>query len=83
MNRLYRLLQERACLFRTESSPPGASRTVRTEVTVNISETTVFMGGMSSEAFDACPLCGHQLAPAQAAGEIARLEGEPAPPPPT
>ena len=40
-------------------------------------ETTVLVGGVTSGAFDTCPLCGQELAPALAAQGRARLEGRP------
>ena len=74
MHRLFQSLRERASFSRAETSGRGASHTVRTEVTVERKETTVLVGGVTSGAFDTCPLCGHQLGPARTAQAIARLE---------
>jgi len=62
---LYQWLTHRASFFRSVSSESTASRTVRTEVTVERHGTTVVMGGAAA-AFDTCPLCGSKLAPDKA-----------------
>ncbi len=69
-NRLYQWLSRRASFFRSDMSGHGTSRTVRTEVTVQREGITLLMGDAAA-AFDTCPLCGSNLAPAQA--EEARL----------
>ena len=58
MHRLFQSLCERASFSRAETSGRDASHTVRTEVTVERKETTVLVGGVTSGAFDTCPLCG-------------------------
>jgi hypothetical protein len=77
MHRLFQSLCERIGFSRAETSGRDASHTVRTEVTVERKETTVLVGGVTSGAFDSCPLCGQELAPAPAAQGRARLEGRP------
>jgi len=68
--RLYQWLSRRARLFRSDSAVGGLSRTVRTEVTFERRGTTLLVGGVQA-GLDRCPLCGQNLAPAQA--EQARL----------
>jgi hypothetical protein len=70
MNRLYQWMSRRASFFRSDVPGSGASRTVRTEVTVERQGMTLPVGGAAA-GFDNGPLCGQQLAPAQA--EQARL----------
>jgi hypothetical protein len=70
MNRLYQWVSQRASFFRSDVSGRGTNRTVRTEVTVERQGMTLLIGGAAS-GFENCPLCGQQLAPAQA--EQARL----------
>jgi len=65
VNRLYQWLSGRASFFRTDTSSRGASRTVRTEVTVEHQGMTLLVGGAAA-GFDTCPLCGTKLAPNQA-----------------
>jgi len=65
MNRLYQWLSGRASFFRSDTSGHGASRTVRTEVTVERQGMTLLVGGAAA-GFDICPLCGTKLAPNQA-----------------
>jgi hypothetical protein len=65
MNRLYQWLSGRASFFRSDTSGRGASRTVRTEVTVERQGVTLLLGGAAAVSFDVCPLCGNKLAPAQ------------------
>jgi hypothetical protein len=77
MHRLFQSLRERVGFSRAETSGRGASHIVRTEVTVERKETTVLVGGVASGAFDTCPLCGQELAPAPAAQGRARLESRP------
>jgi hypothetical protein len=70
--RLYQWLSQRARAFRYEQSTENqASRTVRTEVTVERRGTTVILGDVGAAGFETCPLCGSKLAPEQA--EQARL----------
>jgi len=70
--RLYQWLSQRASGFRSEQSTGNqASRTVRTEVTVERQGTTVILGDVGAAGFEICPLCGSKLAPEQA--EQARL----------
>ncbi len=70
--RLYQWLSQRASSFRSERYTGNqASRTVRTEVTVERQGTTVILGDMGMAGFDTCPLCGSKLAREQA--EQARL----------
>lgn len=66
MNRLYQWLSGRARFFRTDTSSRGASRTIRTEVTVERQGMTLLVGGAAGAGFDTCPLCGNKLAPNQA-----------------
>jgi hypothetical protein len=68
--RLYQWLTRRASFFRFDTSGRGASRTIRTEVTVEQAGMTLMVGGAAA-GFDICPLCGQKLAPVQA--EQARL----------
>jgi hypothetical protein len=77
MHRLLQSLCERVGFSRAETSGRGASHTVRTEVTVERKETTVLVGGVTSGAFDTCPLCGQELAPAPAALVRDRLVSRP------
>jgi hypothetical protein len=70
MKRLYQWLSQRASFFRSDASGRGTTHTVRTEVTVQREGITLLVGGAAA-GFDTCPLCGQQLAPAQA--EQARL----------
>jgi len=67
-------LNHRASGFRSDTSTANpASRTVRTEVTVERQGTTVLAGNVAA-GFDTCPLCGSKLAPEQAEqAEQARL----------
>jgi hypothetical protein len=74
---LYQSLRERAGSSRAETSGRGASHAVRTEVTVERKETTVLVAGVASGAFDTCPLCGQELAPAPAALVRDRLVSRP------
>jgi len=68
--RLYQWLSQRASSFRSGATASTASRTVRTEVTVERQSTAVLMGGVAA-GFDICPLCGTKLGTEQA--EQARL----------
>jgi hypothetical protein len=70
MKGLYQWLIERASFFRSDVSSRGTSRTVRTEVTVQREGMTLLVGGVAA-GFDICPLCGTELATAEA--EQARL----------
>jgi hypothetical protein len=74
MNRLYQWLSGRASFFRSDTSGRGASRTVRTEVTVERQGVTLLLGGAAAVSFDVCPLCGNKLAPAQTEKATARLQ---------
>jgi hypothetical protein len=73
MNRLYQWLSGRASFFRSDTSGRGASRTVRTEVTVERQGMTLLAGGMAAAGFDTCPLCGSKVAPDQAEQPSGRL----------
>lgn len=65
-------MSQRARGFRSEQSTGNqASRTVRTEVTVERQGTTVILGDVGAAGFETCPLCGSKLGPEQA--EQARL----------
>ncbi len=76
MKRLYQWFSKRASLFRTGTPGQGATRTVRTEVTVQREGLTLLVGGVAA-GFGNCPLCGQELAPAQAEqARIRLLEGE-------
>jgi hypothetical protein len=68
--RIYQWLYRRASFFRSESSGRGATRTVRTEVTVERQGTTVMLGNVGV-GFDTCPFCGSKLTSEQV--EQARL----------
>lgn len=68
--RLYQWLTRRASFFRFDTSGRGASRTIRTEITVERQGMTLLVGGAATD-FENCPLCGQKLAGAQA--EQARL----------
>jgi hypothetical protein len=70
VHRIYQWLYGRASFFRCEAPGRVGSRIVRTEVTVERQGMTLLVGG-AAEGFDACPLCGQKLAPAQV--EQARL----------
>jgi hypothetical protein len=61
VHRLYQWLSGRASIFRSISSSHMASRTVRTEVTVERQGVSVLLGG-GAVGLDACPLCGRRLA---------------------
>jgi hypothetical protein len=63
--RIYQWLSGRASFFRSEPSGHGASRTVRTEVTIERQATTLLLGSTSAD-FDICPLCGQKVAPEHA-----------------
>jgi hypothetical protein len=76
MHQFYRSLREWASFLRSETSLRGASRTVRTEVTVDRQVTAVFRTGAGGEGSGACPLCGHQLEPAQRARWITPPEDD-------
>jgi len=79
MKRLYQWFSKRASLFSPGTPGQGATRTVRTEVTVQREGLTLLMGG-AVEGFDSCPLCGQKLAPAQAEqARLRLLEGEVSP----
>jgi hypothetical protein len=69
VGKLYQWFSREASAFRSDSTSHGASRTVRTEVTVQREATSVLIGGAAG--FERCPLCGQKLAPEQA--EQARL----------
>ncbi len=73
MDRIYQWLSERARFFRSATSVRDTYRTVRTEVTVERQGVTVVVGDATA-IFDVCPLCGTNLAPAQAEQVIACLE---------
>jgi hypothetical protein len=73
MNRLYQWLSARASFFRSNSPSRGSSRTVRTEVTVEREGLTLLVGNAADVGFDICPLCGAELAPAQAERVKGRL----------
>jgi hypothetical protein len=70
--RIYQWLSSRASFFRSEASGQGASRTVRTEVTVEREGIALLVGGAAAD-FDNCPLCGQKLAMAQAQQARLRL----------
>jgi len=59
--RLYQWLSKRASFLRADSSSSGISRTLRTEVTVELKEITLLMGSGSAD-LDDCPVCGQKLA---------------------
>ena len=68
---------------RGETSGHGASRTVRTEVTVEREETIVLVGNVASGASETCPLCGHKPASEHSAmvrGSLAAGPGSPSGP---
>jgi hypothetical protein len=65
MSGLYQWLSSRARFFRSDTSGSGASRTIRTEVTVERQGMTLLVGGAANVDFEACPLCGSKLAPEQ------------------
>jgi len=69
--RLYQWLSRRASFFRSATSADSASRTVRTEVTVEQRQGVALLTGDVTAGFDTCPLCGNKLAPKQ--GEQAQL----------
>jgi hypothetical protein len=69
LQQLYQRFRGWARFFRSTTPDQSASHTIRTEVTVQRESTTLLVSGTT--AFDFCPLCGQQLAPAQA--EQARL----------
>ncbi len=73
MNRLYQWLSGRASFFRSDTLGRGASRTVRTEVTVEQQGMTLLVVGAAVAGFDTCPLCGSKLAPAQPEPPSGRL----------
>jgi len=73
MNRLYQWLSGRASSFRSDTSGRGASRTIRTEVTVERQGMTLLVGGAAAASFDTCPFCGSKLAPNQAEQLYGRL----------
>src|SRR5580658_1024454 len=58
--RLYQWLSRRASFFRSEKFGSGATRTVRTEVTVERQALTVLVRDLAVD-FDTCPLCGNKL----------------------
>ncbi|MGP0020818.1 MAG: hypothetical protein ACLPHP_19775 [Candidatus Sulfotelmatobacter sp.] len=71
-------MSQRASGFRSERSTRNpATRTVRTEVTVERQGTTVILGDVGVAGFDTCPLCGSKLAPEQAEQTRLRLPGGP------
>ena len=61
----------RASFFRSDASANIASRTVRTEVTVERRQGVAVVTGHLVAGLDTCPLCGTKLAPEQM--EQARL----------
>jgi hypothetical protein len=73
MKRLYQWFSQRASFFRSDSSRPGMTRTVRTEVTAQREGLTLLVG---SAGFEICPLCGQNLAPAQTEQARLRLRGD-------
>jgi len=66
VNRLYQWLSNRATFFRSDVSARGTTRTVRTETTVRQQGVTLLVGSAGILGLDTCPLCGNQLAPAEA-----------------
>jgi hypothetical protein len=60
MKRLYQWFNERASFFLSDTADNAASRTVRTEVTVQREAVTLLVG--ESSGFDICPLCGQKFA---------------------
>jgi hypothetical protein len=66
VKRLYQWFSERASFFHSEVPGTGKSRTVRTEVTVQRERMTVLVGSVGGTGFDICPLCGNELALAEA-----------------
>jgi hypothetical protein len=73
MKRLYQWFSKRASVFRSGTSGPGTTRTVRTEVTVQREGMTLLVGSAAA-GFENCPLCGQKLAPAQAEQAKLRLQ---------
>ena len=75
MKRLYQWFSGRASFFRSGTPSHGATRTVRTEVTVQREGMTLLVGGVAA-GFENCPLCGQKLAPAEAEqAKLRLLEG--------
>ena len=68
---LYQWLFGWASFFRSGTSHHSASRTVRTEVTVERRQGIAVLTSDAAGSLETCPLCGTQLAPQQA--EQARL----------
>ncbi|HXM11362.1 MAG TPA: hypothetical protein VN946_15540 [Terriglobales bacterium] len=75
MKRLYQWFSGRASFFRSGTPSHGATRTVRTEVTVQREGLTLLVGAAAA-SLDVCPFCGQKLAPAQAEQARLRLRGD-------
>jgi hypothetical protein len=69
--RLYQWMTQRASFFGFAASGPGASRTVRTEVTFERESITLSLNG---SALDLCPMCGQTLHRPEGAQAGLRLE---------
>jgi hypothetical protein len=67
-------MTQRASFFGFAASGPGASRTLRTEVTFERESITLSLNG---SALDLCPMCGQTLSPPQAPQAELRLKERP------
>jgi hypothetical protein len=61
MSRMYQWLSRGASFSRSDASLSGATRTIRTEVTVERKGVTVQLGDAAASGLDTCPLCGNKL----------------------
>jgi hypothetical protein len=66
VKQLYQWFSKRASFFRSDTAGSYKSRTVRTEMTVQVERMTVLVGSAGPTGFDICPLCGNELARAEA-----------------
>jgi hypothetical protein len=77
MNRLYQWLHDRATLLRGDIYTEVTSDSVRTEVTVQEHQRTVFLSGSGFDRGDVCPLCGQTVPSRERGNPITQIECRP------